>query len=227
MASNSGVNGIVRPVANTYVGVDNVVRSVSRTYVGVANAVRPVNRTYVGVYVPFTEVRVVLKSISIWTIDTSNGNIKDTLSPATLANARNYASINIDETNRRISICAHPGYAVQINFEGTTIGQYQTNLKSAVSNAETFSLSITSSGWAGGRASGFNRHIAFGAHLLPNGWYDSGSDTVTLSKETLTSYTGELYNAVLYGSCTDQMTFPATAKVNGLDIPVTLVNQLS
>lgn len=227
MANNSGVNGIVRPVTNTYVGVDNVVRAVNRSYVGVANAVRTVNRTYVGIYAPFTEVRILLKRISIWSIDTSNGNIKETLSPATLANARNYASISIDEPNRRISICAHPGYAVQIDFEGTTIGQYQTNLKSAVSNTETFSMTITSSGWAGGRTSGKNRHYAFGVHLLQNGWWDSGHETAAITKETLTASSGELYNAVLYGSCTDQMTFPATAQVNGLDIPVTLVNQLS
>ena len=31
----------------------------------------------------------------------------------------------------------------------------------------------------------------------------------------------------LTGYTVEQMTFPATAKVNGLDIPVTLVNQLS
>ncbi len=33
--ANSAAEGIVRPVANTYVGVDNVARTVNRTYGGV------------------------------------------------------------------------------------------------------------------------------------------------------------------------------------------------
>ena len=107
--ANSAAKGIVRPVANTYVGVDNVARTVNRTDVGVENTVRTVNRTYVGVYAPFTEIRIILNSISIQTIDTSNGNTTGNITPATLANARNYATLTIDETNRILAVKADHG----------------------------------------------------------------------------------------------------------------------
>lgn len=229
--ANSGAEGIVRPVATTYVGVDNVTRTVRRTYVGVENAVRMVNQTDVGVYAPFTGIRVVLNSLSIQTIDTSNGNTTGNITPATLANARNYATLTIDEANRVLAVRAdHGGYGVMLSFTVYAVsGGSQTLLQSALNSVDSFSMVVPYQAWYGGsRAEGWCSASLFGYQFHPNGWRDSFYETKTFPKEAVTSSGGYISNSLQYGGYTvEQMTFPATAKVNGLDIPVTLVNQLS
>lgn len=230
MASSSGVNGIVRPVSTTYVGVNNVVRAANRSYVGVANAVRPVNRTYVGVYAPFTEVRIVLNSISIQTINTSSGDTTGYVTPATLANARNYATLTIDEANRILAVKAdHSGYGVMLGFTVYAVSGNQVLLQSALSSVESFSMVVPYQAWYGGsQAEGWCSGLLLGYQFHPDGWRNSFYENKTFTKETVTSSSGQIFNALKYGGYTvEQMTFPATAKVNGLDIPVTLVNQLS
>lgn len=228
--ADSGVNGIVRPVAATYVGVDNVVRTAARTYVGVENAVRTVNRTYVGVYAPFTEVRVVLNSVRIQTIDTSSGNTTGSVTPSTLANARNYATLTIDEANRVLAVKAdHSGYGVTLGFTVYAVSSSQRLLQSALHSVDSFSLTVPYRAWYGGSsAEGMCSAALLGYQFHPDGWRDSFSETKTFTKDAVTASSGQIFNALRYGGYTvEQMTFPATAKVNGLDIPVTLINQLS
>ncbi len=228
--ANSAAEGIVRPVANTYVGVDNVARTVNRTYVGVENTVRTVNRTYVGVYASFTEIRIILNSISIQTIDTSNGNTTGNITPATLANARNYATLTIDETNRILAVKAdHGGYGVWLGFTVYAISSGQTLLQSALNSVESFSMVVPYRAWYGGnQAEGWCSATLLGYQFHPDGWRNSFNETKTFTKEAVTSSSGHISNSLQYGGYTvEQMTFPATAKVNGLDIPVKLINQLS
>lgn len=228
--ANSGVDGIVRPVANTYVGVDNVARTVNRTYVGVENAVRTVNRTYVSVYAPFTEIRIVLNSISINTVDTSSGNTTGNITPATLANARNYATLTIDEANRILAIKAdHGGYGVSLNYAVYAVSGGQTLLLSALNSMDNFSITVACRAWYGGSsAEGMCSNTFLGYQFHPDGWRDSFSESKVLTKDTITSSYGYLYNGLRYGGYTvEQLTFPATAKINGLDIPVKFINQLS
>lgn len=227
--AESGVDGIVRPVTTTYVGVENVVRTV-RTYVGVENAVRTVNRTYVGVYSPITEVRVILNSLSIQTIDISSGDTTGTVSPNTLENARKYATLTIDETNRILSVRAdHGGYGVALYFNVYAISGGQTLLLSALRNVDSFSMVVPYRAWYGGSsAEGICSATLLGYQFHPDGWRNSFSETKTFSKDTVTGSSGQVFNALRYGGYTvEQMTFPATVKVNGLDVPLTLINQLS
>ncbi len=231
--ANSGVNGIVRPVTKTYVGVGNIARTVQNTYVGVNNAVRTANKTYAGVEAPFTEVLVVLDGVMPGKVEEDgNGNASLTfIEPYTLENGRNYATILIDETNRSLEIRGIKTGYYGVEIQSTTYvlsNGIRKRILDAIGNTNTFSMTvICSCGYGGGSASGRGLAKIHDYEFHPNGWSGSFYESKTFSKEDIASSFGYFSQYLNTGGYTYQrLTFPAAAQVNGLDIPVTLINEL-
>lgn len=216
MASGN-VNGVARPVANTYVGISGVSRRVQRTCAGVNNVVRTVNKSYIGLEAPVLEIQAVFTDCYIFTGVTSGeqGSLSWCGNAETAAQHGSY-SISSDGK----SFSARAPYAGKgIYFDGNVkavCGDGTVKDFTRVQGIQSMSIPITLSSSGGGEWRGWWG----GAFFDVNNLWEVGSKTFT---EMPANNSLNIQASLAYGSYHTVTMTLGRAQINGYEVPIKFV----
>lgn len=216
--ANSGVNGIVRPVATTYVGVNGAVRAVNRTYVGVDNAVRTVNRTHVGVYTPIAEIEVELNACYAIT-NVQSGTSYTQTAIYFSATAKEYANYALSSNGKTFSVTSNISQK-GLMFLGPVMAICPDGTRTVVNNVQDVSsFSMTVSHSLSGPSSRWQATY-WSTFLGENIWETSKTITFTAVPTDAAVTAG---CALQYGGYAVSTITLGQAIVNGLSVPIKFV----